>query len=97
MAAIHLPLLPGLARHSATPCTVTLSATVQDPDANPRGRKVYLYPENNLQNAMAVADSDPATGAVSFTVPGFAATRWAMVTQGEVGENCVVHTHLVAD
>lgn len=49
MAAVHLPMLPGVARAGAAPCTVTVSATVQDPDENPRARLVYLYPENNLR------------------------------------------------
>lgn len=79
-------------RHSAA-STVTLTGQVTNALGQAVSRVVVAFGANNLAAPLGITTSSPTTGNFSFTLPGIATTKFACVVQGELGENCVVHSH----
>lgn len=77
--------------------TVTLSGQVIDTGNNPLERVVVVCNANDLSVSLGITSSNPVTGYFSFVIPGTATTEFACIVQGEMGENCVVHSHKTAD
>lgn len=93
MADVFRILADGVVRlRSTIPSTVTVSGTVVNGSATPLVRIVVAFYANNMLNPISAKKSG-ADGTFTFTLNGTVNTEFAFVVQGEIGENCVVHSH----
>jgi len=76
--------------------TVTISGQVIDQNENPLQRVVVVCGANNLMYPIAIVFSSKTSGNFSVPVPGTVNTEFAVIVQGESGENCTVHSHITA-
>ena len=76
--------------------TITISGTVIDPASSPLKRVVLAYYSGDLSLAVGITNSDASDGSFSFDLNGTVNTEFTCIAQGELGENCVVHSHKTA-
>lgn len=96
MAAFSVPAMIA-AKKMASASSVTIAGAVRNSADIPLSRLVVIFGAHNLTSPLGFTRSSGVDGSFSFTVPGVSTTEFACVVQGEIGENCVVHSHKMAD
>lgn len=76
--------------------TVSVTVYVQDGGGDPISRLVFAHYANDLSTSLYGVTSDASTGEATFSLNGTPNTEFAFVVQGEIGENCVAHSHKTA-
>lgn len=80
-------------RNFSSIANISISLSVTDTDSNPLSRVVVAFGTNNLFYPLSIATSNSNDGSCTFSLYGTANTEFAFVVQGEIGENCVIHSH----